>query len=130
MKGTVLGFYSMLLGCAATYGQQDITSIYLANPSFEEDATACTQDSPEVVYVKTEATTEELRGWDINPKGWVTTNPSVSLLINRDCFTDNNFGKRKQPTENLPTTNVSVGAVQIRKCGKPHPHPCRPENTN
>ena len=82
MKGTVLGFYSMLLGCAATYGQQDITSIYLANPSFEEDATACTQDSPEVVYVKTEATTEELRGWDINPKGWVTTNPSVSLLIN------------------------------------------------
>ena len=46
MKGTVLGFYSMLLGCAATYGQQDITSIYLANPSFEEDATACTQDSP------------------------------------------------------------------------------------
>lgn len=93
MKGTVLGFYSMLLGCAATYGQQDITSIYLANPSFEEDATACTQDSPEVVYVKTEATTEELRGWDINPKGWVTTNPSVSLLINRDCFTDNNFGK-------------------------------------
>ena len=36
MKGTVLGFYSMLLGCAATYGQQDITSFYLVNPSFEE----------------------------------------------------------------------------------------------
>ena len=23
-----------------------------------------------------------------------------------------------------------TSAVQIRKCGKPHPHPCRPENTN
>ena len=121
MKGTVLGFYSMLLGCAATYGQQDITSIYLANPSFEEDATACTQDSPDALYEGTEG----LRGWNLSPKGWQTTSPGKALLINKDCATDNGFG-----TENLPTTNVSVGAVRIRKCGKPHPPPCRPENTN
>ena len=69
MKGTVLGFYSMLLGCAATYGQQDITSIYLANPSFEEDATACTQDSPDAIYEGDEG----LRGWNLSPKGWQTT---------------------------------------------------------
>lgn len=89
MKGTVLGFYSMLLGCAATYGQQDITSIYLANPSFEEDATACTQDSPDALYEGTEG----LRGWNLSPKGWQTTSPGKALLINKDCATDNGFGK-------------------------------------
>ena len=89
MKGTVLGFYSMLLGCAATYGQQDITSIYLANPSFEEDATACTQDSPDAIYEGDEG----LRGWNLSPKGWQTTSPGKALLINKECATDNGFGK-------------------------------------
>lgn len=89
MKGTVLGFYSMLLGCAATYGQQDITSIYLANPSFEEDATACTQDSPDAIYEGNEG----LRGWNLSPKGWQTTSPGKALLINKECATDNGFGK-------------------------------------
>ena len=126
MKGTVLGFYSMLLGCAATYGQQDITSIYLANPSFEEDATACTQDSPDAIYEGDEG----LRGWNLSPKGWQTTSPGKALLINKECATDNGFGKTEAADGEFATTNVSVGAVQIRKCGKPHPHPCRPENTN
>lgn len=89
MKRPILGFYSMLLGCAATYGQQDITSIYLANPSFEEDATACTQDSPDALYEGTEG----LRGWNLSPKGWQTTSPGKALLINKDCATDNGFGK-------------------------------------
>lgn len=83
MKGTVLGFYSMLLGCAATYGQQDITSIYLANPSFEEDATACTQDSPDAIYEGDEG----LRGWNLSPKGWQTTSPGKALLINLNSAT-------------------------------------------
>lgn len=79
----------MLLGCAATYGQQDITSIYLANPSFEEDATACTQDSPDAIYEGNEG----LRGWNLSPKGWQTTSPGKALLINKECATDNGFGK-------------------------------------
>ena len=79
----------MLLGCAATYGQQDITSIYLANPSFEEDATACTQDAPDAIYEGNEG----LRGWNLSPKGWQTTSPGKALLINKECATDNGFGK-------------------------------------
>lgn len=89
MKRPILVFYSMLLGCTATYGQQDVTSIYLANPSFEEDAKACTQDSPDALYEGTEG----LRGWNLSPKGWQITSPGKALLINKECATDNGFGK-------------------------------------
>ena len=89
MKRPILVFYSMLLGCTATYGQQDVTSIYLANPSFEEDAKACTQDSPDALYEGTEG----LRGWNLSPKGRQITSPGKALLINKECATDNGFGK-------------------------------------
>ena len=80
MKRPILVFYSMLLGCTATYGQQDVTSIYLANPSFEEDAKACTQDSPDALYEGTEG----LRGWNLSPKGWQITSPGKASLLTRN----------------------------------------------
>ena len=126
MKGTVLGFYSMLLGCAATYGQQDITSIYLANPSFEEDATACTQDSPDAIYeaTKTAGDGNLSPQKDGKPPAWKSTSHQQGMCHGQ------RFRQNGSSDGEFATTNVSVGAVQIRKCGKPHPHPCRPENTN
>ena len=84
-----LCFCSALALCSATYGQEDVTSVYLTNPSFEADASSCTASSSSVVNNSSDG----LRGWNISPTGWETTNPGVALLINKDCFTDNNFGK-------------------------------------
>ena len=93
MKQSLLGIYGMLLCCSAAYGQQDITATYLTNPSFEDDAAACTTESEQIVTNSADG----LRGWNIFPNGWEATNPGVSLLINADCFTDNNFGKTAIP---------------------------------
>ena len=65
----------------------DETSTYLTNPSFEVDditkLTAVTNSS------------DGLRGYTVNPpSGWSLTNsPGVNLIVTKDCFTDNNFGK-------------------------------------
>lgn len=75
--------------CSATYGQEDVTSAYLTNPSFEADASSCTTSSSLAVVNSADG----LRGWNISPTGWEATNPGVALLISKDCFTDNNFGK-------------------------------------
>ena len=88
MKRPILVFYSMILGCTATFGQQEVTTINLANPSIAEDAKACTQDSPDALYEGTEG----LRGWNLPPKGWQITSPGKALLIIKDCATDNGFG--------------------------------------
>lgn len=65
----------------------DETSIYLTNPSFENDD-----------IKKLDAVTNSndgLRGYTINPpSGWSLTNsPGVNLIVTKDCFTDNDFGK-------------------------------------
>lgn len=69
--------------------QTDVTEAYLENPSFEADSAACTDLSDQ----KVTNSADGLRGWEISPAGWTVTSPGVSLLINADCFTDNNFGK-------------------------------------
>ena len=79
--------------CAFVHGQTDVTSDFLANPSFEADTEACTPSSPQTVNNSADG----LRGWNIAPTGWHTTNPNVALLISADCFTDNNFGKTGIP---------------------------------
>ena len=72
--------------------QTDVTADYLVNPSFEADASACTDN------VKKSESADGLRGWDVaSITGWQTTRPDKQLLITADCFTDNNFGKTTIP---------------------------------
>ncbi len=78
-----------LWGCVMTYGQTDITSDYLSNPSFEADAASCTTGSSAAVSEGSEG----LRGWNISPTGWTATSPGKALIISADCATDNGFGK-------------------------------------
>jgi len=81
----------MLLCATSTLtalAQTDVTATYLANPSFEADAAACTDD------VRQSETSDGLRGWNVSTiSGWTTSRPDKQLLITADCFTDNNFGK-------------------------------------
>ncbi|MCD8318380.1 MAG: hypothetical protein LUC45_05890 [Paraprevotella sp.] len=89
MKKTILAICNLMIYCAAVQGKEDVTSAYLANPSFDEDAVDCTLNSN---YAVSEGD-EGLRGWNLSPKGWTATNPEKALLINAECSTDNNFGK-------------------------------------
>ena len=72
----------------AAQAQTDVSTQYLTNPSFEADASKCTD------AVKKSESADGLRGWDVSAiTGWTTTRPDKQLLITADCFTDNNFGK-------------------------------------
>lgn len=67
---------------------EDVTSQYLVNASFENDVTS----SQNAVNNSADG----LRGYTVSaPSGWTVDNGAgaVSLLINADCFTDNNFGQ-------------------------------------
>ena len=74
----------------------DITSDYLTNPSFENDETTSLTASE-----SGSSTTDGRRGWTIAPPtNWSVSSSLdedsvevVTLLVNADCFTDNNFGK-------------------------------------
>ena len=58
------------MGIAAAQGQSDITATYLQNPSFEADASACTDG------VRKTESSDGLRGWDVPTiTGWTTTRP-------------------------------------------------------
>ena len=68
--------------------QTDVTAQYVVNPSFEADNVSTL--SP----VNNNA--DGLRGYSIAaPTGWTVTNTVniVSLIVTKDCYTDNNFGK-------------------------------------
>lgn len=77
--------------CSTLHGQDDVTKDYLQNHSFEEDADLCTPESDKIV----KESSDGLRGWNISPSGWNITPPAEgrSLLINKNCFTDNGFGQ-------------------------------------
>ena len=65
----------------------DVTAQYITNPSFEADAISSL--SP----VNNSA--DGLRGYTVAaPQGWTVQNGAnaVSLIVTRDCYTDNNFG--------------------------------------
>ena len=80
-----------LAGCATTFAadeKTDVTASYLKNASFENDNIAALQQ-------KTESA-DGLRGYIVSsPTGWTVNNGAnaVSLIVTKDCFTDNNFGK-------------------------------------
>ncbi|MBR4998101.1 MAG: hypothetical protein IKY84_09630 [Bacteroidaceae bacterium] len=72
--------------CMVMADEADITQQYVANASFEADATSAL---PEVVN-----NADGRRGWTLaNPTGWTVSGTSVTqLLVKTDCYTDNNFG--------------------------------------
>lgn len=66
---------------------EDVTTKYLSNPSFEQDDIS-----------RLTATVEQadgLRGYAVTaPAGWTVGGTAVkSLIVTADCYTDNNFGK-------------------------------------
>ena len=66
----------------------DVTSTYLRNASFEGDNIASLQAENN--------SADGLRGYKVNaPKDWTVNNGAnaVSLIVTKDCYTDNNFGK-------------------------------------
>ena len=64
----------------------DVTSQYVTNASFEADDLATLE--------KVNNTADGLRGYKVTaPKGWTVGGTAVtSLLVTKDCYTDNNFG--------------------------------------
>lgn len=72
--------------CMVMADEADITQQYVANASFEADATSALS---EVVN-----NADGRRGWTLaNPTGWTVSGTSVTqLLVKTDCYTDNNFG--------------------------------------
>ena len=86
LYSSVLFLAAALCMQAQANGQEDITSQYLTNPSFEADniasLNAVTQSA------------DGLRGYTLTtPNSWSVTRTDVTkLLITKDCYTDNNFG--------------------------------------
>ena len=82
---------SCLLGWTLSFAAEEkteVTAQYVINASFEDDNLS-------VLIAKTEQA-DGLRGYTVaSPEGWTVTNDAnaVSLLVTKDCFTDNNFGK-------------------------------------
>ena len=74
-------------GAQAESEQKEVTGQFVANPSFESDellsANAVNNAS------------DGLRGYKVTaPASWTVSGTSVtSLLVTKDCYTDNNFGK-------------------------------------
>ena len=71
-----------------TNEKEDVTSQYVANASFEDDDIT-------KLTAKSESA-DGLRGYVVsNPSGWTVNNVAnaVSLIVTKDCYTDNNFGK-------------------------------------
>ena len=88
IKAKILAAALTALATTAAVAQSDVTAEFITNPSFEDDAAACTD------AVRKSEATDGLRGWDVSAiTGWTTTRPDKQLLITADCFTDNNFGK-------------------------------------
>ena len=68
--------------------KKDVTAEYVTNPSFELD------NISSLPVENNQA--DGLRGYKVNaPKGWTVNNSAnaVSLIVTKDCYTDNNFGK-------------------------------------
>lgn len=86
MKRTLFGIAAVLFSLAIS-AQKDITSQYLANPSFEND------NISSLSAVNNSA--DGLRGYTLTqPSGWTVSGADVTkLLVTKDCYTDNNFGK-------------------------------------
>ena len=78
---------AFLAFAALANAQTDITSQYIKNPSFESNNTSS------LTPVNNSA--DGLRGYTCaNPANWTVTGADVTkLIVTKDCYTDNNFGK-------------------------------------
>ncbi len=90
MKKIILMMAGIACACMlhATDEKTDVTAQYLTNASFEND-------NLQGLQTKTESA-DGLRGYIVtSPQGWTVTNGvgALSLLVTKDCYTDNNFGK-------------------------------------
>lgn len=76
-----------VIGITNAWAQTDVTSTYITNPSFEADAT----NGLELINNPSDG----LRGWALtSPTGWTVNGTDVTeLLVSKDCYADNNFGK-------------------------------------
>ena len=74
------------LSVMASATMEEVTSTYVANPSFEADNVA---SLTEIVNGS-----DGRRGWTLAaPSGWTVSGTAVTqLLVKADCYTDNNFG--------------------------------------
>lgn len=78
---------ALLAFAALANAQTDITSQYIKNPSFEANATSSLS--------AVNNSSDGLRGYTCtNPTNWTVTGADVTkLIVTKDCYTDNNFGK-------------------------------------
>ena len=78
---------TLLASAISVHAQEDVTSKYMTNPSFEADKASTLSE------VNNSA--DGLRGYTLNtPTGWSISGTDVTkLLVTTDCYTDNNFGK-------------------------------------
>lgn len=76
-----------LLQTVYSIAQENITAQYIQNPSFEQNV----PKSSDAVNNSSDG----LRGYTLaKPDGWSVEGTSVTqLLVSKDCFTDNNFGR-------------------------------------
>ena len=88
MKTLILSLLSIfVLPATAQDDMTDVTVQYITNSSFEADAISS------LTPVNNSA--DGLRGYTVvAPQGWTVQNGAnaVSLIVTRDCYTDNNFG--------------------------------------
>lgn len=95
------------------YAQTDITSQYLKNPSFEQDAVGS------LSAVNNSA--DGLRGYTLNqPTGWTKTGSDVTnLAVTAACYTDNNFGKVTSLSDGTQAYYMrmgwSTGSTQLKQ---------------
>ena len=86
---TILCLFALvILPATAADDKTDITSQYIVNASFETD------DVTTLSPVNNSA--DGLRGYTVTaPQGWTVQNTAnaVSLIVTKECFTDNNFGR-------------------------------------
>ena len=83
---TILMLFAAM-NVAAQDGLTDVTAKYITNASFEAD------DIAALTAVSNPA--DGLRGYSVSaPMGWTVRNSAgaVSLIVTRNCYTDNNFG--------------------------------------
>ena len=95
MKRIVLILMCLMIVTFAAQAQTsttDITDQYLTNPSFEADDTSG--------LTQVTNSSDGLRGWTLDaPTGWTlassiaNSTAVTSLLVDADCYTDNNFGQ-------------------------------------
>ena len=88
----LISLFLTFMGCLSAFAaneKTDVTAQYIKNASFEEDN--ITSLSP------VNNSNDGLRGYKVtSPKDWTVTNNvtmDASLIVTKDCFTDNNFGK-------------------------------------